>query len=110
MHQAKTKPLLTNPPLREVRRLLAGHSHLRGIAAPSELILWVPTLGDHDFILQKMNIDKHHALPLRFFETFIEPNFHMSGAKWEKLSEFDIHQFLESHPAIKPLLCYFEIL
>ena len=106
----KNLPVSRNPSLLEVRRLLEKQSHLRGAASADDLFVWSPNVGDHAMVIEQLGLPSQDVLPLRIFEQYIEPNFHMSLSKWDSASEYEVASFLEGHPSVKYLLSFFEIL
>ena len=103
-------PVLKNPSLHELLKLLQKQTHVRAVASANDLFAWRPAIGDHDLVMGWLGLKPRDVLPIRIYDDVIEPNFHMSGSKWEHSTEYEVRSFLEKHEAVSMLLSVFQIL
>lgn len=98
--------IIKNPSLEQTMALVrrSKHMHLRGIATPTDLYLWLPEEGGHDQIIKKLGIDRQICLPLSVDDKMITPSIHLDETDWEDKSEDGIEEFMQNHASIIPLL------
>lgn len=67
-------PLVIDPNVEDIASLLRNETHLRGIINSTQMIVWTPSLGDHDSVIEEMSISRSEILPITIYEDVIEPS------------------------------------
>lgn len=103
-------PLIIDPNMEDIASLLRNETHLRGIINSTQMIVWTPSLGDHDSVIEDMMISRADILPITIYEDAIEPSIYLTGTMWNQRDAWEIAEFMESHPSIIKLASWFTVL
>jgi hypothetical protein len=96
---------IRNPSVRELTAWIerSRSNELRGVISGKDLIVWDSYQSDHSMTCKSIGVEYHDTLPLYFNDDTIDV-YDLSETKWADHENWEIHDFIINHPAMRRIV------